>query len=48
MSLAKAKNHLLLNEPSVEVEDENLNKIVKEAEDFLIKSSFACYNDKFQ
>lgn len=46
--IEKAKNHLLLNEPSVEVEDENLNKIVKEAEDFLIKSSFACYNDKFQ
>lgn len=47
-SIEKAKNHLLLNEPSLEVEDEKLNNIIKDADAFLSSHSFANYDNKLK
>lgn len=47
-SIEKAKNHLLLKDSSLEVEDEKLNHLIKEADEFLASHSFANYNSKLK
>ena len=47
-SIEKAKNHLLLKDSSLEVEDEKLNQIIKEADEFLASHSFANYDRKLK
>ena len=47
-SIEKAKNHLLLKDSSLEVEDEKLNQLIKEADDFLANHSFANYDSKLK
>ena len=39
-SIEKAKNHLLLKDSSLEVEDEKLNQLIKEVDRFFSKSLF--------
>lgn len=47
-SIEKAKNHLLLKDSSLEVEDEKLNQLIKEADEFLASHSFANYDRKLK
>ena len=47
-SIEKAKNHLLLKDSSLEVEDEKLNQLIKEADEFLASHSFANYDSKLK
>lgn len=47
-SIEKAKNHLLLKDSSLEVEDEKLNQLIKEADEFLANHSFANYDSKLK
>ena len=47
-SIEKAKNHLLLKDSSLEVEDEKLNQLIKEADQFLASHSFANYDSKLK